>query len=605
MSILSSRSSLQRSAVVLFSVGAVVAALLAGAPTAGANAPGAAALAAAPSSLTSGRYIVMLREPAAATYSGGKSRYAATRSTTGSVRRPHGSGPRLHQPPAPDARHRRTLGRRDRGQRLHGGEQRLRRRPDLRAGPRAQQRPSGAPAGEVDEPQARHLAHPDLPRPDRQERRLDPHGGEANAGSGIVVADLDTGIWPESKSFAGCRAHLDPPKTKWDISRTGEDTRMEKSDGTVFRGRCVIAEGWDAGDCNTKIISARYYGDSFLAGDPELSEFEHIRHATATATAPTPPAPPPATRSPTPPPRDASSDPCRAWRPRPGSPSTRSAGKQPTRQQRMQQRRLRGRHRPGRHRRCRRAELLRRWRADPTLDAIELAYEGAAEAGDLRVGLGRQLRSRPDHARPPGALADHGRRLHGVQLENTVVLATARRSPAPRSPRRPSRRARWSTPAASAVEGADPDDASLCGPDTLDPAAVSGTIVVCIRGVYDRVAKSAEVKRAGGKAMVLVNPSPNSLDADFHSVPTIHLADTALPHDRRLPRLRGRQRHGVVQDRQPHQADDAAPQVAGFSSRGPVLVAGGDLAASRTSRLRVSTSWRRSHRRRTPVGTTT
>ena len=60
---------------------------------------------------------------------------------------------------------------------------------------------------------------------------------------------------------------------------------------------------------------------------------------------------------------------------------------------------------------------------------------------------------------------------------------------------------------------------SICSPNTLDPAKAAGKIVVCDRGVVDRVAKSAEVKRAGGIGMVLVNLTENSRDADLHAVP--------------------------------------------------------------------------------------
>ena len=64
---------------------------------------------------------------------------------------------------------------------------------------------------------------------------------------------------------------------------------------------------------------------------------------------------------------------------------------------------------------------------------------------------------------------------------------------------------------------------SVCLAHTLDPAKVAGKIVVCDRGVNDRVAKSAEVKRAGGIGMVLVNLTDSSRDADLHAVPTVHL----------------------------------------------------------------------------------
>ncbi len=75
-----------------------------------------------------------------------------------------------------------------------------------------------------------------------------------------------------------------------------------------------------------------------------------------------------------------------------------------------------------------------------------------------------------------------------------------------------------STPAQVVVNTGDP----LC----LNPAApgsFTGQIVVCRRGVIARVAKSANVAAGGAIGMILYNPSPSSLDADFHVIPTVHI----------------------------------------------------------------------------------
>ena len=64
------------------------------------------------------------------------------------------------------------------------------------------------------------------------------------------------------------------------------------------------------------------------------------------------------------------------------------------------------------------------------------------------------------------------------------------------------------------------------GDPVLDPAKVTGKIVVCDRGVTARIDKSLAVMEAGGVGMVLVNTSPNSINADLHFVPTVHLQDT-------------------------------------------------------------------------------
>lgn len=73
------------------------------------------------------------------------------------------------------------------------------------------------------------------------------------------------------------------------------------------------------------------------------------------------------------------------------------------------------------------------------------------------------------------------------------------------------------------LPGADPTEVELCYPGTLDPSVVAGNIVLCKRGVIARVDKSLAVYIAGGAGMVMYNPSLNSLNADLHYVPSIHV----------------------------------------------------------------------------------
>jgi subtilisin family serine protease len=72
--------------------------------------------------------------------------------------------------------------------------------------------------------------------------------------------------------------------------------------------------------------------------------------------------------------------------------------------------------------------------------------------------------------------------------------------------------------------GQTAEDAELCLGGSLDPAQVSGKIVLCLRGVSARVQKSQEVARAGGVGMILYNPSDaQELNTDNHYVPTVHV----------------------------------------------------------------------------------
>ncbi|MCD4812058.1 S8 family peptidase, partial [bacterium] len=120
----------------------------------------------------------------------------------------------------------------------------------------------------------------------------------------------------------------------------------------------------------------------------------------------------------------------------------------------------------------------------------------------------------------------------------------------------------------------DPEEARLCYPDTLDPALVKDKIVLCDRGAIARVAKSYAVYMAGGIGTILANVSPGSLNADLHSVSTVHVDDVdgavirdyvttdAVPTAKIFPS---------------HNASVPAPVIALFSSRGPLLAGSGDI----------------------------
>jgi subtilisin family serine protease len=129
--------------------------------------------------------------------------------------------------------------------------------------------------------------------------------------------------------------------------------------------------------------------------------------------------------------------------------------------------------------------------------------------------------------------------------------------------------------AADAVAaGRSTADAAACAAGALAPAVVAGKAVLCRRGNADRPPQSRAVRDAGGLAVILYNPTPDSVDADLHALPTIHvdhlagaaikayLAATANP----TATLGTADR--VVQ---------RAPEMAPLSSRGPARAGGGDL----------------------------
>ena len=82
---------------------------------------------------------------------------------------------------------------------------------------------------------------------------------------------LDTGIWPESRSFAGKRTIRRPH------ARPVHGIRAR------WTGRCETGERFVRRDCNRKLIGARYFVEGF--GEENVDESDYISRVTATATA--------------------------------------------------------------------------------------------------------------------------------------------------------------------------------------------------------------------------------------------------------------------------------------------------------------------------------
>jgi len=135
------------------------------------------------------------------------------------------------------------------------------------------------------------------------------------------------------------------------------------------------------------------------------------------------------------------------------------------------------------------------------------------------------------------------------------------------------------------ADGVESADAALCYPDvnpdepgaqpSLDADLAAGAIVICDRGDIARVDKSQAVANAGGVGTVLANTDPaQSLNGDFHAVPTVHVDSAAGALIRTYAQTAEDPTASIGE---PQSGDVVAPEMAGFSSYGPSLAGGGDL----------------------------
>ena len=216
-------------------------------------------------------------------------------------------------------------------------------------------------------------------------------------------------------------------------------------------------------------------------------------------------------------------------------------------------------------------------------DPVEISFLFAADAGIFVAAVGRQQRpdrvarsrtpargSRP--SRPARTTATARARSRSATARPTTAPRSRRRSVRRRSSTPPRRRRRRRRPRSARASASPP--ATTAATAVLDPAKVAGKIVVCERGVNARVNKSLAVQEAGGVGMILVNTTTNSLNADFHFVPTVHLPGD----DRAAVKAYAATAGATATINQATIVFNApAPFTAAFSSRGPLAAGGGDL----------------------------
>ncbi|PIN24155.1 Tripeptidyl-peptidase II [Handroanthus impetiginosus] len=81
---------------------------------------------------------------------------------------------------------------------------------------------------------------------------------ESDSGSNVIIGVMDTGIWPERRSFHD--EGLDPVPSNW-------------------RGECVEGQNFTKSHCNKKIVGARYFTDGYEARKGEINSSEEFKSA--------------------------------------------------------------------------------------------------------------------------------------------------------------------------------------------------------------------------------------------------------------------------------------------------------------------------------------
>ncbi|XAR51294.1 Cucumisin [Bertholletia excelsa] len=375
---------------------------------------------------------------------------------------------------------------------------------------------------------------------------------ESDYGSDLVIGVIDTGIWPERRSFND--DGLGPVPAKW-------------------KGECVAGKGFPASSCNRKLIGARYFCNGFEATNGKMNETTEFRsprdsdgHGTHTASIAAGRYVFPASTlgyakgiaaGMAPKARLAAYKVC--W----------SAG-------------------------CYDSDILAAFDAAVAdgvdvvslsvggvvvpyhLDAIAIGAFGASDAGvfvSASAGNGGPGGLTVTNVAPWVATVGAG--TIDRDFPAKVKLGNGKIFPGASIYGGPSLAAGKLYPLMYAGnEGSDGYSASLCLEGSLDPNAVKGKIVVCDRGINSRAVKGEVVQKAGGVGMILANGvfDGEGLVADCHVLPATAVGATAGDKIRRYIADASKSSSlpmATIMFGGTRVRVKPAPVVASFSARGP------------------------------------
>lgn len=406
-------------------------------------------------------------------------------------------------------------------------------------------------------------------------------GGTDAAGAGVVVGVLDTGIAPENPSFAGGAFGSEPGGP----TKSGDTISFVKGDGQTFHGVCQAGDAagqFDGSECSTKIVGARYFLDGFTAealgiGAPGVAEYisprdgdGHGSHTASTAAGDfgveasvqgtdygqisgvAPAA------------KIAAYKVCWSG---PDPDVTTDDG-------------------------CTNSDIIAAidqsvidgvdvlnysiggGAASTTVSFTDQAFLGAAAAGIFvaaSAGNSGPGASTLDNA-APWVTTVAASTIPSYEAQAAFAGGGTYAGASITVPEEPVTGGVITALSAGLPGATTPN---LCLPGSLDPAIVAGKIVVCERGNNARAQKSQVVKDAGGIGVILVNVVPGSLDLDEHAVPTVHL--DAQYHDAVIAAASVPGATVTLERGNTTGITPPVPQVAGFSSRGPVLADGSDV----------------------------
>ncbi|XP_052180651.1 subtilisin-like protease SBT1.5 [Diospyros lotus] len=330
---------------------------------------------------------------------------------------------------------------------------------------------------------------------------------DSDFGSDLVIGVIDTGIWPERKSFND--RGLGPVPAKW-------------------KGQCVAGKDFPATQCNRKLIGARFFCNGYEATNGKMNETTEYRsprdsdgHGTHTASIAAGRYVFPASTL--------------------GYARGVAAGMAPKARLAV--------YKVCWNAGCYDSDILAAFDAAVAdgvdvvslsvggvvvpyyLDAIAIGAFGAADAGVFvsasagnggpggltvtnvapwvtTVGAGTIDRDFPAEVK-----LGNGRTIPGVSIYGGPALPRGRLYPL----------------VYAGSEGADGYSSSLCLEGSLDPNVVKNKIVLCDRGINSRAAKGEVVKKAGGIGMILANGvfDGEGLVVDCHVLPATAVGATA------------------------------------------------------------------------------